>query len=117
VVVVVHKVSRATAEHYVWGGRCDGWHFAKTDGLSVIVERMPPGTSEQRHLHERARQVFLVLAGTASFEVDGVVETLLPGEAVDVPPGVPHMMMNRSGSDLEFVVVSAPKSHGDRLPA
>jgi|ERR1041385_2533128 mannose-6-phosphate isomerase-like protein (cupin superfamily) len=109
------KVSAATAEHYTWGTGCDGWHLVKGDGLSVIRERMPPGTGEARHLHVRARQFFLVLAGTASFERDGVVETLGPGEGIEVAPGVPHTMMNRSDGDIDFLVVSAPKAHGDRV--
>ena len=112
---MVGKVSVETAEHYVWGQGCDGWHLVKGEALSVIRERMPPGTSEARHLHVRARQFFLVLAGTACFERDGDVLTLRPGEGVEVWPGVPHTMMNRTEGALEFLVVSAPKAHGDRV--
>ena len=111
------KVSRASAEHYTWGAGCDGWHLVKGDGLSVIQERMPPGTAEQRHSHVRARQFFHVLRGTAAFELDGRVEALGPGDGVEVPPGVPHTMMNRSEADVEFLVVSVPKAHGDRVLA
>ena len=53
--------SRANARHYLWGGACDGWHLLAGDDLSVIEERMPPGTAEQRHSHVRARQFFYVL--------------------------------------------------------
>lgn len=35
------KISKANAEHYLWGGDCDGWHLVKSQGLSVIHERMP----------------------------------------------------------------------------
>ena len=111
------SVSRATAAHYTWGQACDGWHFAKSAGLSVIAERMPPGTAETRHYHERARQVFYVLAGTASFELSGTMHMLRPGDAIEVEPRAPHTMMNCSAADLEFLVVSAPPSHGDRVPA
>ena len=108
-------ISAATAERYAWGAACDGWHLVKTDGLSVIQERMPPGASEQRHHHERARQFFYVLRGVATFEMGGRVETLREREGVEVPPGVPHTMANRSAEDLEFLVVSSPKAHGDRV--
>ena len=110
-------VSRSNAPHYTWGAGCDGWHLAKAEGLSVIAERMPPGTAETRHHHERARQFFYVLEGTASFELDGSVHVLRPGEGIEVPPRSPHTMMNRSTADLAFLVVSAPPSHGDRVPA
>jgi hypothetical protein len=34
-------ISRETAEHYVWGGTCDGWHLVRSLELSIIQERMP----------------------------------------------------------------------------
>jgi hypothetical protein len=51
-------VQKAGAEHYVWGGVNDGWHLVKRDDLSVIEERLQPGSREVRHYHERARQFF-----------------------------------------------------------
>ena len=110
-------ISTQDAERYTWGDSCDGWHLVKREDLSVIQERMPPGTQEQRHRHERARQFFYVLSGDATFEIDGRVEALSAGEGIEVPPGVPHTMMNRSNADLAFLVVSAPRAHGDRIPA
>ncbi len=108
-------ISKADAEHYIWGESCDGWHLVKQPSLSVIHERMPAGTSEVRHYHQQARQFFFVLVGEASLEVDGKVETLHPHQGVEVPPGVPHQMRNQSASDIEFLVISQPPSHGDRV--
>ena len=51
------SVSTANAEHYTWGEVCDGWHLVRAAGLSVIEERMPAGSKEQRHWHQRARQI------------------------------------------------------------
>jgi len=78
-------ISKESAEHYTWGDGCDGWHLVKQPQLSVIHERMPPGTAEVRHYHERARQLFFVLSGTATLEVDGVRERLGPQQALEVP--------------------------------
>lgn len=36
-------VSIENGEHYTWGEGCDGWHLAKTPGLSVIRERVVVG--------------------------------------------------------------------------
>jgi mannose-6-phosphate isomerase-like protein (cupin superfamily) len=110
-------ISAASAEHYNWAEVCDGWHLVKCDTLSVIQERMPAGTSERRHYHERARQFFFVLRGLATIEIDGKLVTLREREGVEVAPGVAHTMMNRSDADVEFLVVSAPRAHGDRHPA
>ena len=61
----------ASVAHYQWGAGCDGWRLVDAPELSIIQERMPPGTAEQQHYHERAQQFFFVLAGTATFEVAG----------------------------------------------
>lgn len=108
------KISAGSAEHYIWGTACDGWHLVKQPGLGVIQERMPPGAAEVRHLHREARQFFFVLAGSAFLEADGADFVLERGEGVEVAPGVPHRITNRGTVDLEFLIVSQPHSHGDR---
>ena len=111
------KTSIESAEHYLWGANCDGWHLVKSAHLSVIQERMPPGAREARHYHERARQFFYILCGTATLEAAGVRRELEPGEGLEIPPGVPHQIFNEAAEALEFLVVSAPPSHGDRIAA
>jgi mannose-6-phosphate isomerase-like protein (cupin superfamily) len=109
------QVSKKTAPHYVWGADCDGWHLVQTDSLSIIEERIPPGGGEVLHYHERAQQLFYILAGIATFEADGVETVVGPGEGYHVQPGVRHRIRNPGTEDLNFLVVSQPKSHGDRV--
>jgi quercetin dioxygenase-like cupin family protein len=111
------KISTANAEHYLWGQACDGWHLLATDDLSVIEERMPPGTFEQRHRHARARQFFYVLEGEATLELDGTAHHLHRGEGLHIPPGSAHQMRNDGQAEVRFMVVSSPRSHGDRVVA
>jgi mannose-6-phosphate isomerase-like protein (cupin superfamily) len=106
--------SSATAEHYVWGDGCDGWHLVRTAGLSVIEERMPAGTSEVRHWHARARQFFYVLSGTLTMEVEGVRHRLAARTGIELPPGTAHQALSEEAVDVEFLVISMPPSHGDR---
>lgn len=108
-------ISRDTSEHYVWGDGCDGWHLVKQSELSIIHERMPPGTSEVRHFHQRSWQFFFVLSGTATLEIAGERKVIQKHEGVEVPYSVPHQMLNESEQDLEFLVISQPPSHGDRV--
>jgi mannose-6-phosphate isomerase-like protein (cupin superfamily) len=108
-------INKDTANHYSWGGVCDGWHLVRSDGLSVIQERMPAGASEQRHAHGRARQFFFVLAGTAVIEIEGRRETLAAGDGVEIAPGLAHQIFNASTEDVEFLVISQPPAHGDRI--
>jgi len=117
---MAHKISIVTAEHYHWGDSanpCDGWHLLRSEELSVIEERMPPGTAEQRHLHHRSRQMFYVLAGELTMELDGEHHQLLPGEALEIAPGKAHQAINRGEADTRFLVTSQPPSHSDRHPA
>jgi mannose-6-phosphate isomerase-like protein (cupin superfamily) len=113
----VVSISKETADHYVWGGQCDGWHLLKNSELSVIQERMPPGTAEVPHFHQRAQQFFYVLAGEARMDVDGRSFELTAGEGIWIPTGVVHQMRNDSSKEVHFLVISQPPSHGDRQAA
>ena len=109
--------STQNAKHYVWGESCEGWHLAASESLSVIQERVPKGASEVRHLHNKAEQFFYVLSGTATLEVAGVLHVIRPNEGLHVPAGVAHTLSNEHETDLEFLVISTPPSHGDRVDA
>lgn len=107
-------ISIANAAHYTWGDECDGWHLVRTSGLSVIEERMPPGTSEARHWHARAHQFFYVTAGTLTMEVEGDSHRIPTHAGIELRPGVAHTASNEGDEEVRFLVVSAPPSHGDR---
>jgi mannose-6-phosphate isomerase-like protein (cupin superfamily) len=114
-------VSAESAEHYTWGGPlgadCDGWHLVKTAELSIIEERMPPGTQEARHGHTRSRQFFFVLEGELAMEVEHHDFVLRAGQGIEVSPGQQHQAINRSALPVRMIVTSQPPSHGDRVPA
>ena len=102
-------------KHYIWGSGCDGWNMVDQPGLSVKLEKMPPHTSEEMHYHERARQFFFILKGTATFETgDGVVRVSAQ-EGLEIPPLVRHRIINDTEEDLEFILSSQPSTAGDRV--
>lgn len=111
----MRPIDRTTAEHYTWGGVCDGWHLVKRPDISVIAERVPPGGRETRHLHATARQFFYVLRGTAVIELGGERIVLEEGQGLEVPPGAPHQFLNESAEAVDFLVFSHPTTRGDRL--
>jgi mannose-6-phosphate isomerase-like protein (cupin superfamily) len=108
-------VDRSNTEHYLWGNGCDGWHLLKRDDFSVITEHVPAGEREQRHLHHHSRQFFYILSGEAVIEVNGEAKVLQPQQGIEIPPGVAHQFRNESSGDVIFLVISVPKSHGDRI--
>lgn len=110
-----HPVSIETAQHYLWGEVCDGWHLVRTDGLSVIEERMPPGAAEERHFHTKARQFFYVLEGELTLEVEGRLHGLGAQQGLEIAPGEKHQARNESNLDVRFLVISSPPGQGDRV--
>ena len=109
------SISIENAEHYLWGGNCDGWHLLKRDDMSVIQERVPGGSAEVMHYHERARQFFYILEGEGrmSFEDHDVV--LQKGQSLEIAPMIKHQFQNNSGVDVHFLVISVPPTRGDRV--
>lgn len=108
-------VSINTAEHYLWGDGCDGWHLVRTPTLSVIQERVPAHSQESRHYHRHAAQFFFVLVGTATLEIDGQRHQIAPHQGVHVAAGLAHQLRNEQAGELIFTVTSNPPSHGDRV--
>ncbi len=115
--MAIQPTSKTNAEHYVWGGDCDGWRLVDRQSLSIIYERMPPGRSEQRHRHAEARQYFFVLAGRLTLEVDGARHVLERETGLEIAPGTAHQALNEDTGPVEFLVISQPTTRGDRTPA
>lgn len=108
-------ISLKTAEHYTWGGECDAWFLLKDDAIHIIQERMPSGSSEAMHVHCKSRQLFYVLRGELTIVNQFWSAKVRVGHAVVVEPNISHRVMNSSDENIEFLVVSCPPSHGDRV--
>lgn len=108
-------VDRDHAEHYNWKTVCDGWHFLQTDALSIIAEKMPPNTFEDIHFHQKAKQFFYILSGEAEMRLQGTTVKLHTGTGMEIEPLELHQMTNVSSEPVEFMVISMPKAHGDKV--
>jgi len=108
-------ISTETAEHYIWGGNCDGWHLLKRDDMSVIQERVPAGGAEMMHYHETARQFFYILEGRGTMVLEDREITLENGKGIEIEPMVKHQFTNNSQADVHFLVISVPSTRGDRV--
>ncbi|MEN5434216.1 cupin domain-containing protein [Sphingobacterium faecium] len=103
------------SEHYLWGDNCDGWHLLKSDSLSIIQEKMPPHTSEGLHFHNNAQKFFYILKGTATFRLEESTVEVSKNNGFHILPQQKHQIFNHTEQDLEFLVISEPKAHGDRV--
>lgn len=62
-----------------------------TDGsFSMVEERIPAGQSPPMHVHRSDDEMFYVLDGTVTFEIDGERFTATAGSTVFAPHGLPH---------------------------
>ena len=107
--------TKENSEHYFWGEQCDSWVFHNNDNLVVKQEMMPPKTSEKLHFHKLAQQFFYILKGIATFELNGKTIIVQENQGLHIKPNEKHRIFNKSNFDLEFIVISEPKSHGDRI--
>lgn len=106
--------NRRVSPRYDWGEGCEGWRVVDRPELSVIEERMPLGTTEIRHVHRNATQVFHVLEGLLTLEVEGESVGLRQGDTLTVPAVRAHQVFNAGTSSERFLVISAPNTFGDR---
>jgi mannose-6-phosphate isomerase-like protein (cupin superfamily) len=101
--------------HYVWGNGCAGWNLVDSESLNIKVEKMPSGTSEVKHYHQKAQQFFYILSGTATFEVNEEMLQVKSGEGLHIPAGKKHRISNDSEEDLEFLLCAQPSTANDRI--
>ena len=64
---------------------------------SLAESTLPAGATTQRHYHRRAEEIYLIVAGSATVEVDGDQAAVEPGDAILIPAGAWHELV--AGSD------------------
>jgi quercetin dioxygenase-like cupin family protein len=76
---------------------------------SVAYIRTPPGGGSPRGLHTHDwEQIFYVLEGTMTIEVEGEQMTAGPGSLIVFPAGVPHRNWNDSAAPTVHLAVNTP---------
>jgi quercetin dioxygenase-like cupin family protein len=87
-----------------------GLRFQPVLGTRVMVNFVyfEPNTVAPVHWHEE-EQVAFVLEGEFEFELAGETRTVRRGQAVVIPPNVPHGARTHDSSCLEVDVFSPPR--------
>lgn len=75
--------------------------------ISYIVVPVGSGSPAGLHTHE-VDQMFFMLAGSLSIEVDGATHSLSAGSLVVFPAGVPHRNWNQGSEEAVYLAVNAP---------
>jgi quercetin dioxygenase-like cupin family protein len=90
---------------------------AKTGGKQAAVNyiRTPPGGGSPRGMHTHTwEQLFYVLDGTMSIEVDGQRHEVGPGNLIVFPAGMPHRNWNETARDTVHLAINVPMPDPDR---
>jgi quercetin dioxygenase-like cupin family protein len=67
-----------------------------------------PGTEAPRHVHEE-EQIVIVLDGEFTFDLDGDVRVMKPGDVAVIPAWVPHGAWTTDSTCLEVDVFCPPR--------
>jgi mannose-6-phosphate isomerase-like protein (cupin superfamily) len=83
-----------------------------TFGLNLI--RLRPGQQGRIHRHEHQEEVYVVLDGTLTLEVEGEPRELARGSAVRVGPGMRRRLSNRGSEPLAVLAMGGAEPHEGR---
>jgi len=83
-----------------------------TFGINQIILR--PGQSGRIHTHEFQEEVYLVLEGTLTLEIEGEAKELHPGELARVAPDVRRQIANRGEENVLLIALGGAKEHVGR---
>lgn len=72
-------------------------------------------TAEKPHVHDHTDLVVTVLRGRVRMHLGEQVVDLKPGDAVDIPRGVPHWAQNLGPGASEALVVATPAYDGSDM--
>jgi quercetin dioxygenase-like cupin family protein len=84
------------------------------DSLTVSRVTLDAGTPQGPfHIHERAENTYLVLAGRLDVVTSDETYTLAPGDAIFIPPGVAHATHDPWPEPATFLAIYDRSTVGD----
>jgi mannose-6-phosphate isomerase-like protein (cupin superfamily) len=79
---------------------------------SLAEASLSAGASTARHYHRKSEEFYFLLEGEATMEIDGETRSVVPGDAILIPPGAWHQITATRA--LRFLCCCAPPySHED----
>ena len=81
---------------------------------SLAEEALPPGRAVTPHFHRETEEIYYVLEGRGEMTVGDETSPVGPGDAVYIPRGARHTLMNTGEVPMRIVLVCGPAfSRGD----
>jgi mannose-6-phosphate isomerase-like protein (cupin superfamily) len=81
---------------------------------SLAEASLLPGGATARHYHRVSEEIYFILEGAASMEINGESREVCPGDAILIAPGDWHQIRSLGPEPLRFLCCCAPSySHND----
>jgi len=83
----------------------------ETAGSRLVDYRIStyqPMAYVETHSHKVQEQIYHVLEGEGSMEIEGKKTIVRKHDVIFIPPGIPHSICNNGITDLTFIVVTTP---------
>ncbi|HEY6240903.1 MAG TPA: cupin domain-containing protein [Burkholderiales bacterium] len=83
----------------------------ETAGSRLVDYRIStyqPMAYVETHTHKVQEQIYHVLEGEGSMEIEGKKTIVRRHDVIFIPPGIPHAICNNGLTDLTFIVVTTP---------
>lgn len=108
----LRQVDRAALDASPRGDRFSQWLLDHTSGgehCSINYIRTPAGGGSPAGMHTHVvDQIFYILQGTMSLEIEGSEYQAGPGTLVVFPAGVPHRNWNAGSQPTVHLAINAP---------
>lgn len=80
--------------------------------LELYAGEMAPGASAgEAYVHGDAQEIVIVIAGTATLELDGKTYVLETGDSAEYRTSTPHTLHNRSDGPAEVLWIVSPPTN------
>ncbi len=86
-----------------------GTYEGIAEGKNFLVKHIVvlPGRSLSLQMHHHRAEHWIVVAGTAKTECDGVEKMVYPNESIYIPRGAKHRLSNPGKADLQIIEVQS----------
>lgn len=86
--------------------------------VSLAEATVLPGQETIPHRHDRSEEIYYFLSGSGRMVLGEDRETVAPRDAVYIPPGTKHFVVNTEEEDLVFLCICCPPYEDeDTIPA
>jgi len=73
---------------------------------SLAEAVLPAGAATQRHYHKASEEIYFLLEGSGTMEIDGEIRAVGSGDGILIPPGAWHQIT--ATTTLRFLCCCAP---------